>query len=124
MLFLKILIKICILLSLLCSGCVGSPSSSSTSIKQHLNKLAPSDNSLFSNNRYNALFLIDYFEKVYICYKRFKQCAKLLNPEFCVSQNKRPSFYIWAKKIAGNIMNGSGIHCPRKMMMQFYEKHH
>ena len=58
-----------------------------------------------------------------VCYERFQRCAKQISPQFCASSTKQYSFYLWAKKLAQNIMKGTnGIQCPEKLLELFQNK--
>ena len=45
--------------------------------------------------------------KVQICYNRYNLCVKLVSPYFCYSSTGSKAFYLWAKRIASNIMKGN-----------------
>ena len=45
--------------------------------------------------------------KIDICYERFQRCSEQFSPTFCASSPQSIPFYIWARNIAKEIMNGS-----------------
>ena len=46
--------------------------------------------------------------KVNVCYRRFKRCSKQLSAAFCASPTSNLSFYVWARNMAKDIMEGQG----------------
>ena len=44
--------------------------------------------------------------KVHVCFHRFQKCSRKLSAKFCVSNNNRMAFYLWARRMADSIMNG------------------
>ena len=44
--------------------------------------------------------------KVQVCYSRYLRCSRKLSADFCASPTKRMAFYLWARRLAGDIMNG------------------
>ena len=92
-------------------------------IRQEIEEMSPMERAAFMN-KYKAIFLTSYFERINLCYKRFQRCSQILNPGFCATSANKSSFYIWARKIAGNILEESGTYCPRQLMMEFYRKSH
>ena len=88
-------------------------------LRDQVKGLSPLAKSEFTT-KVKAALLTDYFKIALICLERFKRCSQLLNRGFCVSADKRFSFYLWAKKVAGQILDEPGVHCPRQLMLQFY----
>ena len=43
-----------------------------------------------------------------ICFDRFQRCSQQLSATFRASSTKNLTFYIWARNVADNIMNGHG----------------
>ena len=72
---------------------------------------------------YQAHLLREYFKVAHICYERFARCAQLLHPSFCIPSGNGMGFFIWAKRLATNILKAPGVHCPEQMMEQFYQQY-
>ena len=72
---------------------------------------------------YQAHLLREYFKVAHICHDRFVRCAQLLHPSFCVPSGNGMGFFIWAKRLATNILQAPGVHCPEQMMQQFYQQY-
>ena len=49
-----------------------------------------------------------FLRTISICYDRFQRCSEQLSATFCASTTKNVTFYIWARTVADNIMNGQG----------------
>ena len=61
--------------------------------------------------------------RINVCYDRFQRCSKQLSSEFCIGTTRNISFYLWAKKLAHEIMNGNdGIRCPDQLLHMFVRK--
>ena len=59
-------------------------------------------------------------QKINICFDRFKRCSETLSPQFCANYDKNLSFYLWAKKLANEIMEGTdGMKCPDELLQKF-----
>ena len=64
-----------------------------------------------------------------VCYKRFKMCSAHLSSTFCAFRNNNFSFYIWAHRLANDILQGkrysdgnsSHIKCPAELVTQFHK---
>ena len=93
--------------------------SAASHFRDHVKGLSPLEKSEFTT-KVKAVLLTDYFKIALICLERYKRCSQLLNRGFCVSADKRFSFYLWAKKVAGQILDEPGVQCPRQLMLQFY----
>ena len=52
--------------------------------------------------------LFEFIRTLAICYERFQYCSQKLSPTFCASPTRNLTFYIWARKIADDIMSGYG----------------
>ena len=48
----------------------------------------------------------EFLRKINICYSRFQRCSRQLSPEFCASPTINFTFYLWARNLATNIMEG------------------
>ena len=49
-----------------------------------------------------------FMRQVDICYRRFQRCSQQLSAAFCASSTKNITFYLWARNVADDIMNGHG----------------
>lgn len=66
--------------------------------------------------------------KVNICYRRFMECSKQLSAAFCASSTKNITFYLWARNVAEDIMNGHGddderfayVKCSPGLLKKFF----
>ena len=64
--------------------------------------------------------------KIDICYERFERCSEQFSPTFCASSSQSIPFYIWARNIAKEIMNGyddtssntSNVSCSPEVVRQ------
>ena len=67
--------------------------------------------------------LVAMFDMVNICYSRFQQCSTIFPLWFCDGSVPNWSFYIWAKKAAGQILseNNNENQCPRSLLRSFRE---
>ena len=45
--------------------------------------------------------------KAQVCYNRYNLCVKLVAPYFCSATSGSKAFYLWAQRMASNIMNGN-----------------
>ena len=43
---------------------------------------------------------------VQVCYSRYLKCSRKLSNDLCASPTRRMAFYLWARRMAGEIMNG------------------
>ena len=57
----------------------------------------------------------EFTRKINICYQRFQRCSRQLSPSICSSSGNL-TFYIWARNIAKEIMNGLGDENNSKAM--------
>ena len=106
----------------ICSGLVSSSSSSNQNgLKEMVSAMSKLEQSQFGN-KYKDLILKQFFKLSAICHERFVRCSTILSPGFCISSAKNFSFYLWARKIADNILDEPGVNCPRSIMVQFYKK--
>lgn len=62
---------------------------------------------IFSVSNLKKLFRTEYTRQVHICYARFQLCSRQLSAAFCASPVKNIAFYLWAHKMATNIMEGT-----------------
>ena len=64
--------------------------------------------------------------KLRVCRRRFQQCVQVLSNEFCLTPGKSVSFYIWARRMASKIMNGSNdghaFGCSAQFIQQMNSK--
>ena len=51
-------------------------------------------------------FLNKLVEKAVICHQRYEECSRRFTAAFCISPVQHFSFFIWARRMANNIMNG------------------
>ena len=59
--------------------------------------------------------------RINICHDRFQRCSEQLSRDFCASNSRKFSFYLWAKMLAKQIMEGNdGIHCPDELLDMFH----
>ena len=103
-----------------CSGSL-STSLQQNGLKEMVSAMSKLEQSQFGN-KYKDLILKQFFAISAICHDRFLRCSKILSPGFCISSSKNFSFYLWAKKVADNILDEPGVNCPRSIMVQFYKK--
>ena len=59
-----------------------------------------------------------------VCYQRFQRCSEQLSAAFCASWTKNLTFYLWARNMAQEIMNGSEdgfrtIKCSLELLNHF-----
>ena len=63
-------------------------------------------NSISSLEILKLKFRLAFKRQVNICYERFQRCSEQLSAAFCASSTKNITFYLWARNVAEEIMNG------------------
>ena len=69
-----------------------------------------------------------FMRQVDICYRRFQRCSQQLSAAFCASTTKSVTFYVWARNVAEDIMNGHGddderfayVKCSPGLLKKFF----
>ena len=51
-------------------------------------------------------FLNEIVDKAVICYRRYQECSVRFSEAFCISPLQHFSFYIWARRMANDILDG------------------
>ena len=80
----------------------------------------------YSKNLNNILtkklnFLHEIVEKAVICYRRYQECSDRFSGNFCISPLQHFSFYIWARRMANDILNGKydehkNVTCSKRLV--------
>ena len=75
--------------------------------------------------RLKVLVRLAFRQNVGVCLKRFQKCSEHLSPSFCASTTENITFYIWARQLAADVMNGHGVDqnknvkCSKELLRNF-----
>ena len=65
-----------------------------------------------------------FFHQFNICHDRFQRCSRLLAPAFCATPSSNIVFYLWARNLANDIMEGvkdghTNVKCSPVLLQRF-----